>query len=71
MNEALMSAIRERVAVDPDFAISLREADSQEAAIAVITAAGIDVPADVLMPRELSDAELSSVSGGTAFCYGN
>ena len=70
MNEALMSAVKSKIASDPSFATALREAASRDAAISIITAAGIDVPADVVESRELSDAELDSVSGGTLYCYG-
>ena len=70
MNEALMSAVKSKIASDPSFATALREAGSRDAAISIITAAGIDVPADVVESRELSDAELDSVSGGTLYCYG-
>ena len=69
MTEALMSAVKSKLASDPSFATALREAGSREAAINIITAAGIEVPADVMESREISDAELDSISGGTAFCY--
>jgi predicted ribosomally synthesized peptide with nif11-like leader len=69
MNEALMTAVKSKIASDPSFAAALREAGSRDGAINIIKAAGIDVPADVVESRELSDAELDSVSGGTLYCY--